>query len=420
MTETTQDPRSIAREAAIDAAQDAQLVGDFVEAVEVDGDVTDFRFVALNRGYEGWQWSVALYHDAELDRWTVNEATMIPTDAALRPPAWVPWKDRLTAADLSVTDSIGTDPDDERLEDGFRKTKPVEDSEIASDSDTVSGGEPGESSEPGESGESDESVESVTAQSDADEIVEEFDLSRRHVLSLLGRSQTAKRWYEGPRGPKSLSTKTADGKVCSTCGFFIPLKGDLNVLFGVCANKWSPDDGRVVSIDHGCGEHSEIEPPQTAHLWVQSEPAFDDLHIDVVAQAPREERSEVELMEQLADTDDIEPAADDAQNAANGTESHAAADTTTTDNADKAVADTDARAEETSAVESQEPAQTTVVENTAVENTAVTDVADAQQEPQQESASSDNADTAEVIAEVAAETDAPQETTSPAQTSKEA
>jgi hypothetical protein len=329
----------------------------------------------------------------------------------------VPWKDRLTAADLSVTDSIGTDPDDERLEDGFRKTKAAEDFETASDSDTVSSGEPGES---GESDKSDEPGESVTAQSDADEIVEEFDLSRRHVLSLLGRSQTAKRWYEGPRGPKSLSTKTADGKVCSTCGFFIPLKGDLNVLFGVCANKWSPDDGRVVSIDHGCGEHSEIEPPQTAHLWVQSDPAFDDLHIDVVAQAPREERSEVELMEQLADTDDMEPAADDAQNAANGTESHAAADTTAADNADKAVTDTDARAGETSAVESQEPAQTTVVESTAVENTAVADAADAQQEPQPESASSDNADTAETTAEATTETDASQETTSPVQTPEEA
>jgi hypothetical protein len=150
---------------------------------------------------------------------------------------------------------------------------------------------------------------------------------------------------------------------------------------------------------------------------VQSEPAFDDLHIDVVAQAPREERSEVELMEQLADTDDIAPATD-------GTESHAAADTAIADNADKAVAvadvDTDERAEGTSAVEPQELAQTmavetTAVENTAVENTAVTDVADAQQEPQPESDSSDNADTAEAAAEAAN----PQETTSPAQASEE-
>jgi hypothetical protein len=341
MTETTQDPRSIARDAAAEAAQDAQLVGDFVESIDMDGGVTDFRFVALNRGYEGWQWSAMLYHDVELDRWTVNETTLIPTDAALRPPAWVPWKDRLTAADLSVTDSIGTEPDDPRLEDGFRRTAPslekdpsdaqlsnvqssAEESADASPSDPAqdsgtSQGPAGEengtnaaqTAEAADSGS--EEAESVASQSDVDEMVEEFDLSRRHVMSLLGRSETAKRWYEGPRGPKSLSTKTAAGKVCSTCGFFIPLKGDLNVLFGVCANKWSPDDGRVVSIDHGCGEHSEIEPPETAPLWVQSEPAFDDLHIDVVAQAPREERSEVELIEKLTDTDDLEPAATDAR-----------------------------------------------------------------------------------------------------------
>lgn len=140
----------------------------------------------------------------------------------------------------------------------------------------------------------------MTSEEDIDEAVEEFDLSRRHVLTSLGRSQTAKRWYEGPRGPKSLSTKTSDGNPCSTCGFFIPLKGELNLLFGVCANKWSPDDGRVVSIDHGCGEHSEIEPPEPSHLWVQSKPAFDDLHIDIIAQAPRDERSSVELIERLS------------------------------------------------------------------------------------------------------------------------
>lgn len=119
------------------------------------------------------------------------------------------------------------------------------------------------------------------------------------MLSPLGRAQTAQRWYEGPRGPKSLSTKTASGNLCSTCGFFVALQGDLSEMFGVCANKWSPDDGKVVSLDHGCGEHSEIEPPEPSHMWIQSKPAFDDLHIDVIAQAPRDERGEVELIEKL-------------------------------------------------------------------------------------------------------------------------
>lgn len=278
MPDTTLDPQAIAKAVAIEVADEDNQVGDFVEAIDLGDDVTDFRFEMRVRGYEGWQWSVTLYHDVELDHWTVNESSLVPTDKALRPPAWIPWKDRLEPTDLAVTDSIGTEPDDPRLEEGFRATDAGE-------------GAPAETPEMSETSE--------TSKEDVEDAVEEFELSRRHVLTPLGRAQTAKRWYEGPRGPKSLSTKTADGNPCSTCGFFIPLKGELNLLFGVCANKWSPDDGRVVSVDHGCGEHSEIEPPEPSHLWVQSKPAFDDLHIDIIAQAPREERGSVELIEQL-------------------------------------------------------------------------------------------------------------------------
>ena len=278
MPDTTLDPQAIAKAVAIEVADEDNQVGDFVEAIDLGDDVTDFRFETRVRGYEGWQGSVTLYHDVELDHWTVNESSLVPTDRALRPPAWIPWKDRLEPTDLAVTDSIGTEPDDPRLEEGFRATDAGE-------------GAPAETPEMSETSE--------TSKEDVEDAVEEFELSRRHVLTPLGRAQTAKRWYEGPRGPKSLSTKTADGNPCSTCGFFIPLKGELNLLFGVCANKWSPDDGRVVSVDHGCGEHSEIEPPEPSHLWVQSKPAFDDLHIDIIAQAPREERGSVELIEQL-------------------------------------------------------------------------------------------------------------------------
>lgn len=278
MPDTTLDPQAIAKAVAIEVADEDNQVGDFVEAIDLGDDVTDFRFETRVRGYEGWQWSVTLYHDVGLDHWTVNESSLVPTDKALRPPAWIPWKDRLEPTDLAVTDSIGTEPDDPRLEEGFRATDAGE-------------GAPAETPEMSETSE--------TSKEDVEDAVEEFELSRRHVLTPLGRAQTAKRWYEGPRGPKSLSTKTADGNPCSTCGFFIPLKGELNLLFGVCANKWSPDDGRVVSVDHGCGEHSEIEPPEPSHLWVQSKPAFDDLHIDIIAQAPREERGSVELIEQL-------------------------------------------------------------------------------------------------------------------------
>ena len=305
MSDTTMDPKAIAQAVAIEVADEDSQVGDFVEAIDLGDNVTDFRFETRVRGYEGWQWSVTLYHDVELDHWTVNESSLVPTDKALRPPEWIPWKDRLEPTDLAVTDSIGTDPDDPRMEEGFRKTEPAETGEnVSSDAEsaeTTNASDNAETDADGAAGSQGESAAaSVTSEEDIDEAVEEFDLSRRHVLTPLGRSQTAKRWYEGPRGPKSLSTKTSDGNPCSTCGFFIPLKGELNLLFGVCANKWSPDDGRVVSIDHGCGEHSEIEPPEPSHLWVQSKPAFDDLHIDIIAQAPRDERSSVELIERLS------------------------------------------------------------------------------------------------------------------------
>lgn len=305
MSDTTMDPRAIAQAVAIEVADEDSQVGDFVEAIVLGDNVTDFRFETRVRGYEGWQWSVTLYHDVELDHWTVNESSLVPTDKALRPPEWIPWKDRLEPTDLAVTDSIGTDPDDPRMEEGFRKTGPAEQGENVSSNaesaETTDAGDNAETDTDGIAGAQDENVAaSMTSEEDIDEAVEEFDLSRRHVLTPLGRSQTAKRWYEGPRGPKSLSTKTSDGNPCSTCGFFIPLKGELNLLFGVCANKWSPDDGRVVSIDHGCGEHSEIEPPEPSHLWVQSKPAFDDLHIDIIAQAPRDERGSVELIERLS------------------------------------------------------------------------------------------------------------------------
>lgn len=332
------DPRDIARAVAMDVADAPEQVGEVVDAIELGDNVTDFRLAADVRGYEGWQWSVTLYHDTEVGTWTVNESSLVPTDDALMPPAWVPWKDRLEPTDLAPTDSIGTDPDDPRLEGGFRKTEPAQAAAAASASargdvstnvDTRADvGEPtnvdkvmddDKSTNVDSATNVDNAAEAIAAAEaieadkavETDDIVEEFALSRRHVLSPQGRAQVAKRWYEGPRGPKALSTKTADGNLCSTCGFFVPLKGELNLMFGVCANKWSPNDGRVVSADHGCGEHSEIEPPEPSHLWVQSKPAYDDFHIDVIAQKLRDERGVVEAIEQLDDDQDDEATEED-------------------------------------------------------------------------------------------------------------
>ena len=105
MTDTTEtivtpDPHAIARAVLLEVADESDQVGDFVTSYDLEDHVTDFRFAANIRGYEGWQWSVTLYHDEEIDSWTVNESSLIPTEDALMPPKWIPWKDRLEPTDL--------------------------------------------------------------------------------------------------------------------------------------------------------------------------------------------------------------------------------------------------------------------------------------------------------------------------------
>ncbi|MFU0533407.1 DUF3027 domain-containing protein [Gardnerella vaginalis] len=320
------NPQELAYEVAVETSERKNAVGDFVGKTDLGSNVTDFRFACTMLGYEGWQWSVTLYHDEDAGRWTVNESSLAPTEDSLLPPPWVPWKDRLRPTDLSVMDSIGTAEDDSRLEDGVKldgiqENNASEDgSQCAKDSENSNNSNNVENSEnsvdvenssdsksaynadnynaDNASAEDDENLENGESKEDFEDAVETFRLTRKRVMTAQAIAQTAKRWYAGQHGPKSLSTKIADGKACSSCGFMIPLAGSLGNMFGVCANMWSPDDGRVVALDHGCGEHSEIAPPEPSQLWVQSEPAYDDYHIEIVPQTPREERADVELIEE--------------------------------------------------------------------------------------------------------------------------
>ncbi|QYN60653.1 DUF3027 domain-containing protein [Bifidobacterium asteroides] len=326
MVQEDLDPEELARRVALSVAADSDEVGGLVDRTLIGDGVWDYRFASAIKGYEGWQWSVTLYRDEDAGTWTVDESSLVPTDAALQPPAWVPWKDRLLPSDLSVTDAMGTDPADPRLTAGYKPAQArPQNSEVQPTSEDNEEGQKASAPVDADgavfrladrSGDEKDvreqepdgqvSFGAQTSSDDLDEAVDRFALTRRHLMTAEARSATAKRWYEGQHGPKSLSTRTAKGKACETCGFMIPLAGDLGSMFGVCANRWSPDDGRVVSLDHGCGEHSEIEPQEESHLWVQSQPAYDDLHIDVVRQKPREERPEVELMEQMQSEDGSE------------------------------------------------------------------------------------------------------------------
>src|SRR5581483_1429191 len=91
---------------------------------------------------------------------------------------------------------------------------------------------------------------------DAGTVSFELGLGRVRVLSYDGRVDAVERWYAGDAGPEAPIARAAPA-ACASCGFFVPLTGALRQAFGACANEYAPDDGRIVSVDHGCGAHSQ-------------------------------------------------------------------------------------------------------------------------------------------------------------------
>jgi hypothetical protein len=99
------------------------------------------------------------------------------------------------------------------------------------------------------------------------------------VLSVEGRDQAAQRWYDGAAGPNVPLAQSAPGR-CGNCGFLVRLAGPLSTMFGVCANAFANDDGRVVSLDHGCGAHSEAQLRRKQLPPPLPDPVFDSLTVD--------------------------------------------------------------------------------------------------------------------------------------------
>lgn len=235
------DAVDLAREAAVAAASTPESVGEHV-GVEAEADrVATHYFASTDLGYRGWRWSVTVARASRGRQVTVSEVALLPGEGAIVAPAWVPWDERVRPGDLGPGDLLPTPPDDHRLEPGYTE---VDDAEF----DLVSWWEPG--------------------------------LGRVRVLSAEGRDDAAERWYAGDHGPQARIAQQAPA-TCATCGFFTPLGGRLRQLFGVCANEMVPDDGTVVSLDHGCGGHSEASTGRVGPV-VEVVPAVDEESFDVV------------------------------------------------------------------------------------------------------------------------------------------
>ena len=48
----------------------------------------------------------------------------------------------------------------------------------------------------------------------------------------------------------------------------------MRLMFGACTNEWSPSDGKVVSVDHGCGAHSQTTVEHGPTQWPAADPVF--------------------------------------------------------------------------------------------------------------------------------------------------
>jgi hypothetical protein len=229
----------IARAAAQEVA--GEHVGEHL-GVRAEGDrVVTHRFAAIQPGYRGWQWTVTVARAPRSKHVTVSEVALLPGTEAVLAPEWVPWSERVRPGDLGVGDLMPTAPDDDRLV-------------------------------PGQTLSDDPAVADVEI---------ELGLGRVRVMSRLGREEVAQRWYESDSGPFAPLAKAAPAH-CGTCGFYLPLAGSLSAIFGACGNVFAPDDGRVVSADHGCGAHSEalVEPVPPPALPVA---VFEDAEFDVVS-----------------------------------------------------------------------------------------------------------------------------------------
>ena len=203
--------RRVAREAA-GAKVGAHL------GVEEDSElVVTHSFASNDPAYVGWRWAVTVTRAEGSDEVTVDEVVLLPGEGALLAPAWVPWSERIQPGDLAPGDLLPPLPADPRLVPSYAEPQ----AELAA------------------------------------ETFWELGLGRPRTLSFEGRATTADRWYDGERGPFAPMARQAPGR-CLDCGFRVPLAGALAQTFGVCANAFAPDDGQVVSLDHGCGAHSEV------------------------------------------------------------------------------------------------------------------------------------------------------------------
>ncbi|GAB3050825.1 DUF3027 domain-containing protein [Sediminivirga luteola] len=228
---------------AIEEIAPASEIGEH-QGVRAEGQrLVSHYFACTAPGYRGWSWVAVLARVPRSKKATVCETALLPGDDALISPPWVPWEKRLEPGDLRPEDTLPRLDADPALQPGYEQT-----------------------------GAGQEDYEDVT---DIDRLAFfELGLGRERVLSPEGLRRAAERWQDSERGPRGEYSRHAE-KNCGSCGYLLPIAGGLRQQFGICASEWSPHDGKVVSLDAGCGAHSETDVVHETREPAQ--PMIDDL-----------------------------------------------------------------------------------------------------------------------------------------------
>lgn len=230
----------LARSAACDLA-DGDVVGEHL-GISMDGErLGTHYFASTSKAYPDWRWAITIARAPRAKFATICETNLVPSESSVRAPEWVPYAERLEPGDIGAGDVTPYKADDPLLEAGFE----------------------------------------ATGEEDVDRMaLYELGLGRKRVLSGEGREVAAQRWYDGEHGPTAEVARKASEQCC-TCGYYMPMAGVLRQQFGVCANAWSPADGKVVALNFGCGAHSEVDadaPEAHAH---QDDPVLDEVSSDI-------------------------------------------------------------------------------------------------------------------------------------------
>ena len=197
--------------AAIDAAREALLhdvdatdVGEHLGAVAEGERVVTHQFACSRKGYVGWHWSVTVARATRQRTVTIDEIVLVPGDAAIVAPEWVPYRERLQPGDMSPGDLLPVDDDDPRLVPTYSfGDDPLDDD----------------------------------AKTQIREISKDLGLGRVRTLSPEGRDLAAQRWADGDGGPESPIAQAAPDR-CHSCGFLVRIAGSLTRhVRGLCQRR---------------------------------------------------------------------------------------------------------------------------------------------------------------------------------------